>query len=182
MKNCPICQGSIQDSALECNHCGVSLKHCATCGTLLLSTAHKCTKCTTSLDQKENQNDYNDSRQKAIQNLEFAGAKAQGATIVDSNQSNNPIKVAINYPTKSFTWHAILTLILYYVGFWIIGFVANLIFLNDVKKEQERTGNNPTGSGCLSFLLLIHVTLPILLIIGAILMAIIAPGILADLF
>ena len=182
MKNCPICQGSILDSALKCSHCGVDLKHCSACGTLLLASAEICPSCDTNLIQIKNENNYNNSRQKAIQNLELAGAKTQGATVVQSSQNNKPFHIAIDYPTKSYTWQAVLTLVLYYVGFWIVGFIANLIFLSDIKKERERTGNNPTGSGCLSFLLFIHVTLPILLIIGAILLAIIAPGILADIF
>jgi hypothetical protein len=82
-------------------------------------------------------------------------------------------------PPKSFIWQSILTLILYYLGFWIIGFIANVLFIGSAKREKERTGRAPVGSGCLDGLLFFHFTLPVLLICAALVLLIFAPDILS---
>jgi hypothetical protein len=49
-------------------------------------------------------------------------------------------------------------MVLYVVGFWVVGFVLNLVFLGDAKRD--RLQGIPTSSvGCLRFLLWIQIIL-----------------------
>jgi hypothetical protein len=59
---------------------------------------------------------------------------------------------------KSYFGKAFLTMVLYVVGFWVVGFVLNLVFLGDAKRD--RLQGIPTSSvGCLRFLLWIQIIL-----------------------
>ena len=72
------------------------------------------------------------------------------------------------HATKSYVGSAFLTFILYYIGFYIIGLIANLLFLSDAKKTRQITGASPSGRGCLILLLWTHLFIPLLLILGLI--------------
>ena len=76
----------------------------------------------------------------------------------------DPGKKAIMY-TRSFVGSAFLTWIMYYVGFFIVGFIMNLSYLGEAKKIKEYTGQSPEGMGCLQFIMFTHVYLPIILVI-----------------
>ncbi|MBL7107779.1 MAG: DUF4339 domain-containing protein [Candidatus Cloacimonetes bacterium] len=70
------------------------------------------------------------------------------------------------HASKSYTGAAFLTLVLYYVGFYIGGLICNLIYLSSANKSKRISGVNPSGRGCLIFLLWTHLIIPILAIIA----------------
>ncbi len=74
------------------------------------------------------------------------------------------------HKSKTFVLPAILTLVLYYIGFFIIGFIVNLIYLSSANNNRRLTGINPPGRGFLVFLLIFHLILLgifiILLVLG----------------
>ena len=70
------------------------------------------------------------------------------------------------HQSKSFIGSAFLTLILYYVGFYIIGLIVNLAYLSSANKSKRIAGVSPSGRGCLIFLLWFHLIIPIILILA----------------
>jgi len=69
------------------------------------------------------------------------------------------------HANKSFTGKAFLALLLYYIGFWFLGFISNIIFLSDANRTKRLIGSNPPGYGCLTTLLVVHIALPLLILI-----------------
>ena len=70
------------------------------------------------------------------------------------------------YPTflveqRSFTTPAVITMALYIV-LWLPGLIANIIYLNEAKGIQRRSGRAPEGIGCLWALLIVFTILPVL--------------------
>lgn len=72
-----------------------------------------------------------------------------------------PPPVPVYRPEKSYLGEAFITLILYYLGFGVIGLIANLIFLSNARRD-ERQGVVTTNVGCLQILLWVHIALFIL--------------------
>lgn len=70
-------------------------------------------------------------------------------------------------PQKSYLTEAIIALVLYYLGFGIIGLIANIMFLNNANRD-ERQGVDVENKGCLQVLLWVHVIGMILGCIGMI--------------
>ena len=70
------------------------------------------------------------------------------------------------HASKSYTGAAILTLILYYIGFYIIGLIANLIYLSAANKSKKISGVSPSGKGCLLFLLWFPFIIPVIFILA----------------
>jgi hypothetical protein len=68
---------------------------------------------------------------------------------------------------KNYIGQAFIALILYYVGLWVAGLIANIIFLNNAK-EDERMGYIVRNKGCLTVLLWVQVIGGILSCIAAI--------------
>lgn len=68
------------------------------------------------------------------------------------------------HASKSYVATAFLTLLLYYIGFFIIGLICNIVFLSQSNESKRITGENPSGRGCLIFLLWVHIIIPILFI------------------
>ncbi len=66
---------------------------------------------------------------------------------------------------ESYTGKAVLTLALYYFGFFLVGFVLNIVFLVDSNRTKRNTGKSPNGRGCLIILLLWHLIIPIIVIV-----------------
>lgn len=66
------------------------------------------------------------------------------------------------HTAKSYVGPAWVTLALYYVGFFFIGLVCNLVFLSKSKESMRITGSNPSGRGCLLFLLWVHLIIPVI--------------------
>jgi hypothetical protein len=56
---------------------------------------------------------------------------------------------------KDYIGEALITLLLYYVGAGVIGFIANLIFLNNAKNDQRR-GVMTRNVGCLQAILIVN--------------------------
>jgi hypothetical protein len=177
MKICPICEKQIAVSDLECLYCNSQLKHCPQCGQCLMNTAPKCIKCGFDFIKDAKVDNHVKKRNEAMSKLVSAGAKANPQTSLAHQPRNQlartstpdtaaPVTSVLyeNKHPKSLTFKAIVTLILYYVGFWILGFVANLIFLGEANREKERTGQSPSGSGCLSILFFFHVQLPLFIL------------------
>jgi hypothetical protein len=69
-------------------------------------------------------------------------------------------------PARSYLNSAILTLILYVIGFGIVGLIANVVYLSSAKRVEQETGEKPEGKGCLVALLWVFVWIP--LIIGVV--------------
>lgn len=61
-------------------------------------------------------------------------------------------------PEKSYLGEAFITLLLYYLGFGLIGLIANILFLNNARRD-ERTGVVTRNVGCLQVLLWVHIAL-----------------------
>jgi len=76
------------------------------------------------------------------------------------NQISNATVQAI-HETKSYVGSALITWILYYFGFYIVGLVLNFIYLSQAKETQKITGRNPSGYGCLIILLVFHLIIPV---------------------
>ena len=70
-------------------------------------------------------------------------------------------------PPKSYLGEALITLLWYYIGFWIVGMIANIIFLNNANRDQ-RMGMMVENKGCLVFLLWWHIVWGVLGCIGSI--------------
>jgi hypothetical protein len=68
------------------------------------------------------------------------------------------------HANKSFTGKAFLTLLMYYIGFWLVGFIMNIIFLSEAKRTQAITQMSPPGKGCLVALLVFHLIVPLLIL------------------
>jgi|GEM_PF-2744021 len=66
---------------------------------------------------------------------------------------------------KSYVGKAWWTLLWYYLGLFIVGFIMNLSYLSQAKRTQEVVGQAPPGKGCLNFLFFVHVIIPILYLI-----------------
>lgn len=64
------------------------------------------------------------------------------------------------HETKSYVGSAVLAMVLYYVGFYIVGLVLNFIYLSQASTTQKIIGRSPSGHGCLWVLLVFHFILP----------------------
>lgn len=69
------------------------------------------------------------------------------------------------HATKSYVGAAFITLGLYYIGFYLIGLIANIIFLGQANETMKITGDNPSGRGCLLILIWVHLVIPIIFIL-----------------
>ena len=59
-------------------------------------------------------------------------------------------------PEKDYLGEAFLSLVLYYFGLGIVGLIANIIFLNNARRD-ERQGILTRNVGCLQALLWVHI-------------------------
>ena len=59
-------------------------------------------------------------------------------------------------PEKDCLGEAFLTLLLYYLGFGIGGLIANIIFLNNARRDEQQ-GVFTRNVGCLQALLWVHI-------------------------
>jgi len=71
---------------------------------------------------------------------------------------------------KSYVGYAWLTFFLYFIGFWLVGFLTNIAWFNAAKNTRREIGTDPPGIGCLGFLLWFGVIMLIGIIIFAIFM------------
>ena len=92
------------------------------------------------------------------QKPEQPSAQEQGQAISDGVAKG----IALH---KSFVSQAFLTLLLYYVGFYIVGLIFNVVYLVEANRIQKMAGQSPSGKGCLTFLLITHLVGPVLIVI-----------------
>lgn len=69
------------------------------------------------------------------------------------------------HKSKTFVLPAIITLVLYYIGFFIVGFIVNLLYISSANNNRIITGSNPPGRGCLVFLLWFHIILLLVILV-----------------
>jgi hypothetical protein len=67
--------------------------------------------------------------------------------------------------TQSYVGKAFLSWVMYYLGFFIIGLILNIMFLSEASRLKDMSGTSPSGLGCLQTLLIVHIILPIITII-----------------
>lgn len=63
------------------------------------------------------------------------------------------------HSSRSYTKSAIITLVLYWIGFYIVGLIANIIFLRSANRSKDIIGYNPPGRGLLLAMFWIHLVL-----------------------
>ena len=68
--------------------------------------------------------------------------------------------------SKSYVGRAFLTLVLYYIGFYVVGLIFNLIYLSAANKSKQISGVSPSGRGCLIVLLWVNLIIPLILILA----------------
>jgi len=85
-------------------------------------------------------------------------------TTVKSEGIGNEILKGI-HAAKSYVGPAWVTLLLYYIGFFFVGLICNLVFLSKSKETMRITGASPSGRGCLLFLLWTHIIIPMIFIL-----------------
>ena len=91
------------------------------------------------------------------------------------NDPSEPILISVEdlseevnrgiHSAKSYVGMAFLTLILYYLGFYITGLICNLIFISQANKSKHISGASPSGRGCLIFLIWFHLIIPIIILL-----------------
>ena len=59
-----------------------------------------------------------------------------------------------------FTMKAVITAVLYWV-FWIPGVVANVVWMSEARACHTRTGIKPAGYGCLWWLFVLFIVIPL---------------------
>jgi uncharacterized membrane protein len=70
----------------------------------------------------------------------------------------------VQRPEKDYLGESLITLILYYIGFGIVGLIVNIVFLGNARRDQS-VGIVTRNVGCLQALLWVHIAL---MVIGAI--------------
>ncbi|HEX4054692.1 MAG TPA: hypothetical protein VHX86_10545 [Tepidisphaeraceae bacterium] len=82
------------------------------------------------------------------------------------NYDNRVVPQQRTMPVRSYLNAAILTLILYVIGFGIVGLIANVAYLSSAKRTELETGEIPEGKGCLVALLWVFLWIPLIMLAG----------------
>lgn len=77
-------------------------------------------------------------------------------------------------PAKSYIGQALISLALYYLGFWIVGLVVNVLFLREALQYRRSTARPVSGVGCLWAVLVVHVVVPLSAVLLALVVVAIA--------
>jgi len=94
----------------------------------------------------------------------------------DPYRQQQPVYVA--QPDKSYVGPALITWLLYYVGFWLVGLIVNIVYLSEAARYARETRRAASGVGCLWALLIFHLVMPIVLL-GVLLLTGVGAAILA---
>jgi pSer/pThr/pTyr-binding forkhead associated (FHA) protein len=76
---------------------------------------------------------------------------------------------------KTYGGKAFWVWVLYWF-FFIPGAIMNIVYWNEAKRVRQITGTNPSGMGCLTFLLVTHLVIPGILLLLLIMLLIAAPA------
>jgi hypothetical protein len=80
-----------------------------------------------------------------------------------------PLKERLAPFHRSFTWPALITMLLYLFLCWPVGVIANLMWLSEAEGVYRNTGSSPPGRGCLKLLGVVFILVPFVLIVVAVL-------------
>lgn len=67
---------------------------------------------------------------------------------------------------RSFTWAALITMLLYLFLCWPVGAIANMMWLSEADRIYSRTGNSPSGRGCLRLLGWVFILVPVIALVA----------------
>ena len=147
--SCRECNGKVSTEAKACPHCGVPT----------VEVNHKWASIAEEAEQIRTLDPLDapltESTIKTVQPI----YEVRHVQEVRHIRHDFPRRVRMSPP--SVTWKAFAALVLYWV-FWIPGFAANILFLQEAKSMQRRTGRAPEGMGCLAALLWMNITLVII--------------------
>lgn len=69
------------------------------------------------------------------------------------------------HAAKSYVGSAFLTLLFYYIGFYIVGLICNFVFLSQANESRRIADSSPSGRGCLVLLIWIHLIIPAVILL-----------------
>jgi hypothetical protein len=142
---------------------------CTTCSVINSGNAVFCCSCGNRLPTSQGQDWFCGScGLKNSQPARFCmrcggGSPRQGFTGT-VNSVLQPVSVG-GYPAPlpDFTTKAVITAVLYAV-FWFPGIIGNVLWWLEAKRIKERAGSAPPGYGCLLWMLILFVGIPLVLI------------------
>src|SRR5205814_2444979 len=111
---------------------------------------------------------YRDQREKqGKREKEVRSASPPSASAPMSVPAGPSLRKRASPFNRSFTWAAVVTMLLYLLLCWPIGVIANLMWLSEAEAIYRRTGTSPPGRGCLKLLGVVFVLLPfVALVLG----------------
>jgi hypothetical protein len=128
-------------------------KECPFCAEEILSNARKCKHCGEFLDRRA----APASPPNRYPSHDRGARRRRGRAGYGSELARGLLA------TKSYVGPAFLTMVLYWLGY-LPGLIANLLFLSSAKRDERVCGAPMAGKGCLTFLLVIHLIVPAVLI------------------
>lgn len=98
----------------------------------------------------------------ALDHVEEGGKNGSPKAITISTEGLGDEVLKGIHGAKSYVGTAFLTLLFYYVGFYIVGLICNLVFISQANNSKRIAGSSPSGRGCLFLLIWVHLVIPIL--------------------